>query len=1109
MTTRLLLLVFLALAVRLPGQVAELLGNGTFEALAPATPGPDGLVSGWRLGDPPQLPGQWTLNPAYPGELACGHGNAHGGERYVRLSAPERTSAHLYQMCVGLAPDSWYRVTAWARGGSLALHFYEYYHDGRIGGPTVAQSAAAGTVWRLVTGFYRTPGEGYLRSALALMAPPGTVTDVDDVTLELLAVPELPATAPDIVLETDLLRVRLSAAGMVQEFHCRALSKDYAVAGAPLRLLSAVHNGVTVPLHSLSRDGDLLRAQFLDPEVRATLRVVPRRRHLLFEVVEVQPATVESLAIEFPVRRLKTVAWAFNGTYDDEFGVCFFGTSVNTYNRPVAHGADVHGLGGGCDARHGLLGAAFALVAAPFGQFSEAIMEAERENGLPCPLLEGAWARFSEPVRRSYLFMVDASEQSIDKTIEYARLGGFGMILFLKDNWLANHGHYEVNRRNFPEGRASLQRAVAKIHAAGLQAGVHVFGPSISPNDPYITPVPDDRLAELPCPPLAEAVDETTTTLVLAAAPSLPERTPPTGPSPHQYLRLGDEIVRAGEPEAGPPWRFVGCQRGAFGTRPAAHATGTAVRALLTVWGFFMVDPDSTLADEVTSQFADVFNECDFDMVYFDASDGMRAAKCAPWYYLNAMHLKHYRKLKKDVIYQTSNGTGSNLTWHLVPRSASADGHGDLKGYLDQRLPTMLGMAANFTRADVGWYYLFREVRPDQIEYVCAKTIGIDGSISIESSVEALESHPQGRQMLEMVGRYEQCRLARVFPEPVRQKLREPQRDFKLFADGQGGWQLYRAAYEEPRFVDQLDGQQNVWTISNDQPFPCRLGVEIVRAAKEAPAADYNAAGGLTIEAFDDLTQYQRSEGNDFDRFVIGADKVVTEGGAVRAGVSQRFTVTDEEAKVGPRCALFTAENAGGPEAWGGVGRRFAAPLDLSGYQALALWIHGDGQGQRIRVQVWDRAGRYANWLPAITYKGWRLHVFPLADATDFDWASVEYLLFYFNNIPAKATVQVKLDDLRALPALLPVLPLSQPCLTTGDGTRATYDVTLQPRQGLTDEGPGGARFWPGRMAAPVPVALAGQALELRPGANTVTLSAATFPAGTQVLLYRLWPLEP
>ena len=27
---------------------------------------------------------------------------------------------------------------------------------------------------------------------------------------------------------------------------------------------------------------------------------------------------------------------------------------------------------------------------------------------------------------------------------------------------------------------------VARIHAAGLKAGVHLFGPSVAPNDPYV-----------------------------------------------------------------------------------------------------------------------------------------------------------------------------------------------------------------------------------------------------------------------------------------------------------------------------------------------------------------------------------------------------------------------------------------------------------------------------------------------------------------------------------------------------------------------------------------------------------------------------------------------
>ena len=411
--------------------------------------------------------------------------------------------------------------------------------------------------------------------------------------------------------------------------------------------------------------------------------------------------------------------------------------------------------------------------------------------------MDGEWNRFSEPVERSYLFATQVHERDIEELIEYAKIGGFGTIIWLKDDWLVNHGHYEINTSRFPDGVASVKRAVEKIHAAGLHAGVHIFGPSISPNDPYVTPVPDDRLAYVPAPPLAEAVDAQATTITLAAPPSLPPNGPITRAFPGTYLRIGDEIIRYNPDDVDntTPFRYHNCIRGALGTQPQAHDAGAQVRGMLAMWNYFLMDPDSTLADEVTSRFADLVNECNFDFVYFDASDGVLDAYLDRWYYLNKMHMEHYRKFDRDILYQTSNGTGTNMLWHIVPRSASADGHGDIKGYLDQRWPGILGMAANLTKADIGWYYWFRDVRPDQIEYVCARAMSVDGSISLETSLEAIHRLRQSRQMFEMIGRWEECRREHYFSNEIKLQMREMGKDFRLFHGEIGGWELYRAVY--------------------------------------------------------------------------------------------------------------------------------------------------------------------------------------------------------------------------------------------------------------------------------------------------------------------------
>jgi hypothetical protein len=1105
-------LAMLLLSASATADGAPILANGGFETLAPAHVGADGLSNGWRLAEP-QVPAAWALNSAYPGELAVCRSEpgrpSHGGQHFVRLSASENHDAHLYQLCRGLEPGRWYRVSAWVRGGALSLAFYEYLKSGKTSGQGVAEATEAGDDWRLLTGFYRPPAEGFLRSALALCVHARQRVDVDDVSIEALPLPEIAPSAADVVLETDLWRLVVSPQGMLRELREKTAGRDCAAGSVPFPILQIVRRGVPTPVYSLVRRGDRLEARFLDPEIHATLRITSGKRHVLLEVVDVQPADVEQLTLEIPLRRLTTLAGTLDATYDDQFGVCLWGTTVNTYQQIMPHGAEVVGLAARATRRHGIAGARFALVAAPRDQFTAAMMDAERATGLPCPMLEGRWARDSQPVRRSYLFVVDAQESNIEKLIEYARIGHFGTIIFLKENWLANHGHYQVNTRHFPDGTASLKRAVAKIHAAGLGAGVHVCGPSISPNDPYVTPRPDDRLAAAPFPPLAEAVDAKSTTLALAGRPELLSPAPHNDAFPGSYLRIGDEIIRYQELEPGPPPRFVRCQRGALGTRAAPHPAGSRVKALLALWSYFLVDPDSTLADELTTNFAAVFNACDFDMVYFDASDGIAGTFFDRWYYLNKLHLGYYRKFKKDVLYQTSNGPGTDLTWHIVPRSASADGHGDLKRYLDERLPGMLTMAANFTHADVGWYYMYNEVRPDQIEYVCAKTIGLDGSISIETSQAAMEKHPRARQMLEMAGRYERCRLANFFPESIKARLREPGRDFQLFED-RGGWKLWRASYEEPRFVEALDGRQNTWTIRNDQPVPCPLGVEIACGFRNVPTADFDQPGGVSIDRFDDLGPYQEVAPNLRKWFLTGQDATITGAVIARSGVEASLAAPAKEPSARADGAVLRARNNGAYGGWCVTGRRLARPLDLSRCQAVALWVNGDGEGETLRVEVRDAVGRAAHWTVLMSFKGWRLCVFPTGTAHNLDWSKTDLVLFRLQGLAARTAVRVGLRDFRALRTLHPAPPLVRPVVTL-NGRPVFFPVRLEGGQAVTSQGPGGVRFWPGGMQPGQPLDVAATALMLAPGDNQITFTADTaagYPGDVNVLLYRLGPLR-
>ena len=169
------------------------------------------------------------------------------------------------------------------------------------------------------------------------------------------------------------------------------------------------------------------------------------------------------------------------------------------------HGSNVIGLSAGAGASIGMVGARFALAATAGNNSSRRSWKWSTTNGLPCPMLEGRSAsgtrcRYGGPTcswstpRREHR-QADRVRQDRPLWRDHPAQGQLA----------GKPRTFPGELEEFSQPRASLKRAVAKMTAAGLGAGVHVLRPSISPNDPYVTPKPDDRLACVPCPPLAES----------------------------------------------------------------------------------------------------------------------------------------------------------------------------------------------------------------------------------------------------------------------------------------------------------------------------------------------------------------------------------------------------------------------------------------------------------------------------------------------------------------------------------------------------------------------------------------------------------------------------
>lgn len=470
--------------------------------------------------------------------------------------------------------------------------------------------------------------------------------------------------------------------------------------------------------------------------------------------------------------------------------------------------------------RHGVTPAGFGIIACPRERFKSTIDAFEKAAGLPNPHPGGVWSKASPWTEQSYLFITRFGEKDTDEVIAWANRGGFDTILILGDSWGRSHGHHEINRDMFPDGLPSLQRTAERMRQAGFRVGLHFLAAAVYLGDPYVCPTPDPRLFKDAWAELASDVSEDAEFIPTVSSPdSFPvEDGGYLGKG--EFIQIGDELIHYGELRTEPPCGFARCERGAAQTRASAHGKGDRIAHLLRSYGYFLYDLDSTLADEVIGNVCQAANAINADMLYFDGSERLQGEH---WYYNGKLHkMYHDRLTNKDTFLQGSSY--SHFSWHINSRMASADGHGDLKGYLDQRIPSFAHREADLMPLDIGWYYVYDPgVTADQFEYVLQKCLGFGASISVQTSPQHLREHPEMEPIIDLVRIYDRLRMSGEVSESLRELLREPGREYRLLTSP---LRLRRIVYEPWQEVRALDGKQNVFTVQPGMK-EARLGVQI------------------------------------------------------------------------------------------------------------------------------------------------------------------------------------------------------------------------------------------------------------------------------------------
>ncbi len=752
-------------------------------------------------------------------------------------------------------------------------------------------------------------------------------------------------------------------------------------------------------------------------------------------------------------------------------------------------------------ARHGIQPARFGVLVCRTAELMETVREFEIAAGLPSPAPGGQWNKVSPWIHRSYFFLTQFREAQFDEALAIARRGGFHTILIDQGSWCRSTGHFEVKQANFPDGLDGLVRTVRRFKEAGFRVGFHFLAASIYPPDAYLTPVPDPRLVKGATAKLAADVDAQADFIPTTAAPDAFPLEDGGYTGDGTVLQIGDELIQYAERSLQAPFGFQGCRRGHLGTRAAAHRSGDAVAHLVRSYGYHMFDMDTTLLDEVSSNFARVANACEIDMLYFDGSERLQGDH---WYYNARLHKAYYDKLKnKDVLLQASSF--SHYSWHILARSASADGHGDLKGYLDERSPWFVSFGRSGMPLDIGWYYGYDPMAtPDMYEYVLGATLGYDASMSFQVSVGAAQKHPFTGDILDMIRRYEQLRLSgrvdaamrerlRIDPQlggektpEEREKLLDLRRDYRLVGE-EGKEAFQRVIYSPWREITTAEEAQAGWPISVGAG-PARVGIQVhaLPGPWLNPGPAYHAADAVVLESFDDLTPYLSQPAGRADVQLIESDQ----GGSTFPGVTQRLQLQRDGAREGKSCAVYTAASTlAGENGWSAIGKQFRPPLDLSWHKGIGFWMRGDGQGGAFKLQLRDTKGAMDYYITN-NYTGWRYQQLSRPAQDAIDYSQVHSLTIYYNGLPGRKTIACGLDDVKALRSL-DERQVVDPVVQVGDH-RFTWTGSLREGQYLM--------IWPGEpirrygppLTEPESSGTPAATFALPAGQHTVRFSAGT-----------------
>jgi hypothetical protein len=433
----------------------------------------------------------------------------------------------------------------------------------------------------------------------------------------------------------------------------------------------------------------------------------------------------------------------------------------------------------------GIIGSKIALFGCPVEKTLETLGMIEVAEGLPHPMIDGEWGKQSRTASAAYL-IYGYNEKNIDEAIAYTKQAGLRYLYH--PGPFKNWGHFELNESEFPNGWDGLKMCVEKAKKEGIYLGLHTLSNFTTTNDPYVTPVPDPRLAKVGSSVLTENIDATQTEIAIESPDFF-----------NQYennnlhgVMVGEELIRYDKVSDTAPWKLLNCQRGAWVTKAQAHEKGVEISKLADHgYKVFLTNPE--LSIEQAKRIADLYNYCGLRQISFDGLEGNRSTGMGN--YGEILFTKTWwdnlSEVEKSHMITDASRT-THYFWHIYSRMNWGEPWyaGFRESQTEYRMKNQQYFQRNLMPGMLGWFSMRNNTPVEDIEWMLARSAAFNAGYAFVSDDRAMKTNGQAGEILKLIGEWEKARIGNAFSEEQKERMKDINNEFSLEIIGENQWNL-------------------------------------------------------------------------------------------------------------------------------------------------------------------------------------------------------------------------------------------------------------------------------------------------------------------------------